>query len=364
MYMKLVIDKAMAEMEDTQEKQHEATRSMNMNKGSVRRGCHGGLLKDEAVQAPFLQPPLVTDSEWLDLSAEEQLAWAKNIQDPRIAVGSCSPLEKKIKSLGGVQSSEVRKLLVQRFQQENKTLHKLKAMSFDFWFAKVEAHYYRQYQEMIKEEAWRYKMVPKWEIKVEEQEERAHGEESEVAKKWDYLVSERELNHIEKHIHRAERARGLRDHKYRLLSQRIPREILFPKILTLEKDEKNENIQKTHKTKTKKYKMKWAKEQMKGHQDRMIRGRELTEQRNDQKDSWKLSSHVPPFLKSQVEKEEVKEFEWITAYPIFQPYQEALIKVTILVEKSKQEDKIKKPLRRELLSMPPFLRSQLEKNKV
>lgn len=96
----------------------------------------------------------------------------------------------------------------------------------------------------------------------------------------------------------------------------------------------------------------------------MTWGRELTEQSNGRRGAQKLSTQAPTFLKSQVEKEEVKEFEWVTAYPTVQPYQEALMEVTILMEKSKKEDKIAKPLRRELLGIPPFLRSQLEKQKV
>lgn len=39
-------------------------------------------------------------------------------------------------------------------------------MSFDFRFAKAEAYYYR-HQEMVLGEAWKYKMVPGWEIKIE-----------------------------------------------------------------------------------------------------------------------------------------------------------------------------------------------------
>ncbi|XP_012636706.1 putative uncharacterized protein ZNRD1-AS1 [Microcebus murinus] len=348
LFVNLAIDRVMAKEKEQEE----------VSKCAMKRGCDRRLAKDRQAASASL----VTDSEWLGLGAEEQLAWAKNSQDPRVAVGSHSPLEKKIESLGGVRSSEVRKLLAQKFQQENETIHQLQAMSFDFRFAKAEEYYYQRYQEMMTEEAWKYKVVPKWEFKVEEK--RSQSAKTEDAKKWDYLVSERELNHIEKHICRVERARGLRDHNYRLLPQRIPREILCPKILTLEKDEKNENIQKTPKTETRRHKVAWAKEQMKGHQDRMIRGRELTEQRNDQREAQKLSSYVPPFLKSQARKAEAKEFEWVTAYPIFQPYQKALLEVTILMEKSKKEDTIKKPLKRELLSMPPFLRSQLEKNKV
>uniref|UniRef100_A0A8C4MDQ5 Uncharacterized protein n=2 Tax=Equus asinus TaxID=9793 RepID=A0A8C4MDQ5_EQUAS len=215
---------------------------------------------------------------------------------------------------------------------------------------------------MMLENPWKYNMIPKWEIKKEEK--RPQSKKTKDAKKWDSVVPERELNQIEKHIHRAERARGLRDHKYRLLPQRIPSETLLPKILTLEKDKKTETIQKTPKTKIKKHKIAWAKKQIKGHRERMIRGRELTEQRNDKGAAQKLSTWGPPFRKSQAEKEEVKEFEWVTAYPIAQPYQEELLEVTVLMEKSKEEDQIKKPLRREVLSMPPFLRSQLEKNKV
>nr|XP_017508406.2 uncharacterized protein LOC108392578 [Manis javanica] len=289
-----------------------------------------------------------------------RLAWVKNTQDSRIAAGSQSPLEKKIESLGGVHSSEVRKLLDQEFQQENETLCQLKETSSDFRFAQAEAYYYRKHQEMMLEEAWKYRTVPKWEIKTEEK--RPQSEKTEDAKMWAYLVPERALNRTGKHISQAQRAQGLRDRKYRLLPQKIPSETLFPKTLT-RKDKTTENIQKTHRIKTRKHEVAWTEEQIKGHQDRMVRGRELTEQRNDQQSAQQLSAQVPPSLKSQVEKEEVKEFEWVTAYPIAQPYQEALIKVTILMEKSKKEDKIKKPLCREFLSIPPFLRSQLEKNK-
>ncbi|XP_057164610.1 uncharacterized protein LOC113252015 [Ursus arctos] len=361
LFAKLAMDRALAEKKDTEDPQRMATGGAATDAG--RGGCWGSPRKDRlAARTPSSRRPLVTDSEWLDLSAEEQLAWAQNTQDPRIAVGSQSPLEKKIKSLGDVHSSKVRKFLLQKSQQENETLHQLKAMSFDFRFAKAEAYYYQRHQEMMLGEAWRYTMVPRWEIKIER--ERPQSEKTGDAKKWDYLVPERELDHIEKHIYRAERARGLRDHKYQLLPQRIPSETVFPKILTLRKEEKTETIQKTHKAKTKKHRAAWAKEQIKGHQDRMIRGRELTEQRSERLRAWKMSSPAPPLHRPATHKEEEKEFEQITAYPIAQPYQEALIEVTIRMEKSRKEDNVKKPLRRELLSMPPFLRSQLEKNKI
>lgn len=258
----------------------------------------------------------------------------------------------------------MRRLLVQKFQQENETLHKLKATSFDFWFAKTEEYYSQQHQKMMQEEEWEDTMVPRWDVNMKEEETRSQSEKTQDAKKWDYLVSERELKQIKKHIHRAEQARGLRDHEYRLVPQRIPRPVLFTDPSTLEKDEKAENIQKTPKATTKTHTAEWTKEQIKRHQDRMIRGRELTKQRNDQHGAQKLGTQAPPLLKAQVQKEEVQEFEQVTAYPIVQPHPEALIQVTILREKSKEEGKIKKPLRRELLCIPPFLKSQLEKNKV
>lgn len=81
-------------------------------------------------------------------------------------LATCEPVTKGIrlkkllvlpsdKSLGGVHSSQVRKLLLQKLRQENETLHQPKAMPFDFRFAKAEAYYYRRHQEMVLGEAWK-----------------------------------------------------------------------------------------------------------------------------------------------------------------------------------------------------------------
>ncbi|KAL6081376.1 hypothetical protein STEG23_011981 [Scotinomys teguina] len=345
----------MAETQNSVEKEHQTAEPAQVNTGALRRVCSARLpLQNGPPRAVTSQPPMVTDSEWFGLSAEEQLAWAKCSQDPRIAVGSYSPLEKKIKCLGGTHSSRVRKLLVQEFQQESETVDKLKTMSFDLEFAKADC--YHNQQQTVKE-AWNYIPDSEWDINPKEKK-KSRRKILDSEQKWDYLVSEREINHIEKHIHRAERARGLRDHKYRLLPQRISVETFSPKPL-IPKDEKSKNIQKTYKTVPPKPKIAWAKEQMKRHKDRMIRARELTEQKNDQK-TQKFTSHAPLF-KSQV-KAEKKEFEKVTVYPIIQPSQEKLIEVTMLMEKSKV-GKVQKPLQRELLTMPPFLKSQLEKKK-
>jgi hypothetical protein len=252
----------------------------------------------------------------------------------------------------------VRKLLVQKFQQESETVDKLKTVSPDFRFAQADAYYHQQQQEMIRE-SWNYKPEAEWDANPEE-EMKPKCKKTENGKKWDYLVTEREMNHIEKHIHRAERARGLRDHKYRLIPQNLSCEMLSPK----PEDEKKKTIPipRPHKTVPKKPKMAWAKEQMKQHKDRMMRARVLTEQRQDQRKTPKFTSHGHPHLKSKAKKEEKKEFEKVKAYPIFQPSKEKLIEVMVLMEKSKSEN-VQKPLQRGILCMPPFLKSQLEKNK-
>ncbi|XP_032167807.1 uncharacterized protein LOC116572704 isoform X2 [Mustela erminea] len=296
------------------------------SRSGARRPGSPGVPHVDAARAILTEGSLRYFRSFSNRDRHLRLAWAKNTQDPRIAVGSQSPLEKKIK------------------------------------FAKAEEYYYRRHQATTLGEAWRYTTAPRWEIKIERQ--KPQGDKTGDAKKWDYLVSERELDHIEKHICRAERARGLRDHKYRLLPQRVPSDTAIPKIRSPGKEEKTAVVQKTHKTKTKKHRAAWAKEQIRGHQDRMIRGRELTEQRSKRLCAWRVSAPAPPLHRPATHKEEEKEFERITAYPIAQPYQEALIKVTILTEKSRKEEHVKKPLRRELLSMPPFLRSQLERKEV
>ncbi|XP_012877353.1 PREDICTED: uncharacterized protein C10orf120 homolog [Dipodomys ordii] len=358
LYVQVAIDRAMAEARLAEEKQQEATREAQVTLEDAQKECSRGLPHWLGpVLAPHSEPPMVTDSEWLGLSAQEQLAWAKNIQDPRIAVGSYSPLEKKIKCVGGVHSSDARKLLCREFKKEAGTVDKLKTVSFDSQSSKAETHYH-QLQEMMTEQTWNQKTDPEWEMKIEE-EKQSQSKKSEGDEKWDYLVSERELNHIQKHIYRAEHARGLRDNKYKLLPQKVPSEMLFPKI-TLYNEEK-EKVQHLYKRETKKPKVAWAKEQINKHEERMIRGRKLTKQRNDERDAQKLSSYVP-LLKPKVEKKVKEEFKRVTAYPLFQPNHKSHMEVTVLMKKSK-EVKIQKTFQKEFLSIPPFLRCQLRKKK-
>lgn len=212
------------------------------------------------------------------------------------------------------------------------------------------------------EGARKYTMVPEWGASVPE-EERPRGEQTGGAKQWDYLVSARELSQIKKHIFRAERARGLRDHKYRLFPQRTPSEKLPPKTLTPQKDERAHNVQKTPKAKPQKHQAAWAQEQMQKHQDRMARGRERAEQRHPKPGAQKPPAQAPPLLRARGRPEGVRELERVTAYPVAQPRQDAPMEVTVLMEKPKGEREVKKPLGRELLAVPPFLKSRLE-NKV
>lgn len=73
LFVKVAMDRAMAETEDPRDKKQGDPGSAEVTKGALRRGCSGGLWKSQpAVQTPPSHPPLVTDSEWLDLSAEEQ----------------------------------------------------------------------------------------------------------------------------------------------------------------------------------------------------------------------------------------------------------------------------------------------------
>lgn len=230
------------------------------------------------------------------------------------------------------------------------------------WLAKAAEPGGQQHPEMPGD-AWKCIRVPEWDWDTREEEHRIECERTGCAKRWDYLVSEKELDQIKKHIHRAERARGLRDRNYRLLPQKSPRGRLSPTTCAPQ-EEKAEHPQRRPRARTRQQQAARLQEQMQRHLERMRRGRELAEQRNLKREAQKLISQAPPLLRPRVRKEEAKEFELITAYPLRQPHWEAPVEVTVLREKSKAESGIKKPpFRRQLLRMPPFLRSQLE-NKI
>lgn len=79
----------------------------------------------------------------------------------------------------------------------------------------------------------------------------------------------------------------------------------------------------------------------------------------------KGQSQPPTQEKHERVNKEIKEFESVIAYPLFQPHSGSQVKVNILMEKSqnREENTIIKPYQRKFLTMPRFLRSQIGKIK-
>ncbi|XP_051852047.1 putative uncharacterized protein ZNRD1-AS1 isoform X2 [Antechinus flavipes] len=296
---------------------------------------------------------ILPDSEWVKLSPQEKLSWAKSTQDPRIAIGHQSPLEKKIVSLGGLHTPAARNLLVQRYKEEHETLSKEKAMSFDYRLAKAENYYYTRIMEMMEEQN-EFKKPQIEPVKIPK------SQKSSKIKEWDYLVPKRELKHIKSHILRTEQARYSKDIKYKSLPQSSSK-THFPLILFSEN--KKNDIKKTPSMR-KHIRESDQKQQMKEHLERMNRGREFSEERIKERLSIRIPSHPPPFQK-QMKKKSRKTFEWSIAYPLLQPQDTSPIKVDVLMEESSEKKDVGKikQISRPFLTIPSLLRSHLEKMK-
>ncbi|KAM9665279.1 uncharacterized protein ZNRD1-AS1 [Trichechus inunguis] len=278
------------------------------------------------------------------MNVPKRLAWAKASKDPRIAVGQQSPLEKKILNLGGVHTTAARRLIIQKYQEEYETLCKEQAHSLDYWLAKAESYYNKRVVEMMKEQ------------QTDSETEEKTTQSIEGQKRY-YFVPERELKHIERHIHRTGKARELRNKTLRHLLRPVS-ETTLPKIVPEEHGMQN--------TERKKQVNEREQMQIKDHQERMIRGRELLEQRLKERLLKTNQSQPPTHEKHRKVKKEIKEFERVIAYPLFQPHHASLIKVNILREKSQDREEgntVIKPHQRKFLTMPPFLRSQIGKIK-
>ncbi|XP_071067146.1 putative uncharacterized protein ZNRD1-AS1 [Dasypus novemcinctus] len=288
----------------------------------------------------------INDAEWFKLSPQEKLAWAKASKDSRIAAGQQSPLEKKILSLGGVHTTAARRLITQKSREEYETLCREQALSLDYWLAKAESYYNKRIVEIMKEQK------SGSEIEKIEVEKTIQGIERQ---KRFYLVPDRELKHIERHVHRAGQARELRMKSSRQL--RVSSEMTLPKIMP-----EAHGIQKAQRRKVNEREQ----VQIKEHQQRMIRGRELLERKLKARLLGR-EQRLPPTQEKQGQvKKGVKEFETVIAYPLFQPHKRNQIKVSILMEKTRDREEgttIVKPHQRKFLTMPPFLRSQIEKIK-
>ncbi|XP_074253207.1 putative uncharacterized protein ZNRD1-AS1 [Saimiri boliviensis] len=283
---------------------------------------------------------------WEQIAACKGLDWATSSKDPRIAAGQQSPLEKMISNLGGVHTTAARQLITQKYQDEYEILCKEQALSLDYWLAKAESFYHKRILlEMMKEETGT-------EIK---KKVKGKTTQSTEGLKQCYLVPEREMKHIERHINCTGQARKSKNKSFRQVLQ-LPSETKLPKIMpeghgiwnAQRRKQVNEREQM----------------QIKDHQERMIRGRALTEQRLRERILRRSQSQPPTYEKHERVKKEIKELERVIAYPLFQPCSRSRIKVNILMEKSQDGEKVNtimKPYQREFLTMPPFLRSQMGK---
>ncbi|XP_020834870.1 uncharacterized protein LOC110202855 [Phascolarctos cinereus] len=300
------------------------------------------------------------DSKWLTLSAQEQLTWVKNIQDPRIARGLRSPLEKKILNLGGTHSRAAQRLLAKKCQEENKAICKLKSESLDYWLSQAMIYYSKRHDEIMEE----YQRSISEQVPGLYKEPEVIKEEKIWApKKWDYLVNERELKQIEKHIYRAKHARNLRNKTYILYPHDSPRKTFPPRIWTAESKEDND-IQKTREQMRES-----VAKQIKDHQKRMIYGRKVMQSHKERR-FYSIPIDIPPVPKLEVKKEQIKFYEWVTAYPLLQPRHGKQLEIYILIEKSKlkgeeqeEESRTKLPTGSVFLKIPPFLKSQIDKMK-
>lgn len=73
LFMKLANSRAMAEAREAAEKEHQMAELAEMNTEASRRTCSARLPQQNGtLRAVTSQPPMVTDSEWFGLSAEEQ----------------------------------------------------------------------------------------------------------------------------------------------------------------------------------------------------------------------------------------------------------------------------------------------------
>ncbi|XP_003897334.2 putative uncharacterized protein ZNRD1-AS1 [Papio anubis] len=289
----------------------------------------------------------IRDSQWFTLSPQEKLAWGTSSKDPRIAAGQQSPLEKKILNLGGVHTTAARQLITQKYQEECEILCREQAVSLDYWLAKAESYYNKIIVEMMKEETGN-------EIKKKMEKKTTRSIEG---LKQCHLIPEREVKHIERHIHQTGQAGEFKNKSFRQVL-RPPSETKLPNIVP-----EGHGIQNAQRRKQVNEREQM---QIKDHQERMIRGRELTEQRLKERILRRSQSQLPTYEKRERVKKEIKEFERVIAYPLFQPCSRSRIKVNILMEKSQNGEKVNtivKPYQRKFLAMPPFLRSQIGKIK-
>ncbi|XP_007478947.2 uncharacterized protein C10orf120 homolog [Monodelphis domestica] len=351
LYMQLEAERAIAEWLLREKKSLQGSKTPPHTENSISEESF--LDSDRQSHEP------IKDSDWLTLSAQEQLAWVKNTQDPRIARGLRSPLEKKILRLGGTHSAAAKKLLAQKYQEERKGIHKFKSSSLDYRLSRAEAYYTSSKQDEIMAQLQRY-------FSPDSQEDSELFAEEEIwhPPKWDYLVSERELKQIERHIYRTEHARNLRSKMYLPHSANIQRKKFLPTAWTAESKEDRDNQKRP---KTSEQMRELATKQIREHRERMIRGREVMQSQME-KHIHRIPKQFPLVSKPEVKRKQVRVYDWVAAYPLLQPRHGKQLEIRILIEKSKfkgekkqEENKNKMPTCSVFLKIPPFLKSKLEK---
>lgn len=243
-----------------------------------------------------------------------------------------------------MHTTAARQLITRKYQEEDKTLCREQALSLDYWLAKTESYYNKRIVEMKEQETG-----------CEMKKKLGKTAQSMERQKRYYMVPAREGRHLERHVQRAGQVREVKNKPCRPLPQ-APGETTFPRIVPEEHSilsaQRRKQVSEREQV------------QIEGHQERMLRGRELGEQRL--KEGVMRKDQRPPLTRGRHRraKSKVKEFESITAYPLLQPRSKCRIKVNVLVEKNREEGNIViKPHQRKFLTMPPFLRSQIGKIK-
>ncbi|XP_036023097.1 putative uncharacterized protein ZNRD1-AS1 [Onychomys torridus] len=102
--------------------------------------------------------------------------------------------------------------------------------------------------------------------------------------------------------------------------------------------------------------------QIKDHQERMLRGRELIEQRLKERLLRRSHDQLPSLEKLERVKKEVKDFERANPHPLLELQSKSLIKLESLIEKSQEGEQVRTvrtPRQKKLLALPPFFQSQI-----
>ncbi|KAM4835113.1 uncharacterized protein RHO17_023639 [Thomomys bottae] len=297
-----------------------------------------GLTKDPV---SFPCQSQIQDSEWFTLNPQEKLAWAHVSKDPRIAAGQQSPLEKQILNLGGVHTTAARHLITQKCQEELETLCREQAVSLDYWLARAESHYNERMVEMFAEKGMDLKAEVECERILRIQEPKPYS--------W---AMERERKQIERHIHRTGQTKEFKNKTHR--QQQPPSETTLPKIVPEEhlipKVQRRKQVEEREQR------------QIKDHQERMTRGRGITEEKLRDRILRKSQDQLSTHEKYKRVKKDIKEFERVIVYPLYQPCSRSLIKVNVLMEKSENRKEVNmclKSCERKFLAVPPFLKSQI-----